>query len=41
MLVQGVELGVLKVYLRFNLVSGVVTVGIRPTSPIQSLYSGE
>ena len=39
MLVQGVELGVLKVplhkvYLRFTLLSGVVTVGVRPTLPI-------
>ena len=41
-LVQGVELGVLKVplhkvYLRSNLVSGVVTVGVRPTLPIQGI----
>ena len=40
MLVQGVELGVLKVplhkaYLRSNLVSGVVTVSVGPTLPIQ------
>ena len=41
-LVQGVELGWLKVpfhkvYLRSNLVSGVVTVGVRPTLPIQGI----
>ena len=41
-LVQGVELSVLKVplhkvYLRSNLVSGVVTVGVRPTLPIQGI----
>ena len=41
-LVQRVELGVLKVplhkvYLRSNLVSGVVTVGVRPTLPIQGI----
>ena len=41
-LVQGVELGILKVplhkvYLRSSLVSGVVTVGVRPTLPIQGI----
>ena len=41
MLVQGVELGVLKVplhkvYLRYNL-SGVVTVNVRATLPIQGI----
>jgi len=42
MLVQGVELGILKVplhkvYLRSNLVLGEVTVSIRPTLPIQGI----
>jgi len=41
-LVQRVELGVLKVplhkvYLRSNLVSGTVTVGVRPTLPMQGI----
>ena len=35
MLVQGVELGVLKVHL--HLVSGGVIVGVRPTLPIQGI----
>ena len=43
--VQEVELGILnvplhKVYLRSDLVSGVITVGVRPTSR-NSFYSGE
>ena len=41
-LVQGIELGILKVplhkvYFRSNLVSGVVTVGVKPTLSIQGI----
>ena len=42
MLVQGVELGIVKVllhrvFLKSNLVSGFVTAGIRPTLPISGV----